>query len=210
MNENRHGTVFVVDDDEDLRQSLQWMLTNAGFDAKAFDSADQFLEYYDPSIGGCMLLDVRMPGMSGVELHDRLLKEHWTIPVILISAYGDVPMAVRAMRAGAIDFIEKPFKRRELLDRVTQALEQDAATRQRESQLHEIERRVERLTPRERQVMELVVIGHSTKEIAYEWDVSVRTIEVHRSRIMRKMQADSIAELVLMAAESGIAIQAAA
>jgi RNA polymerase sigma factor (sigma-70 family) len=210
MNRNEHAGVYIVDDDDDLRRSLQWMLTEAGFDVQAYNSADQFLEDYDPSMGGCLLLDVRMPGMSGVDLQSRLVEKQSSIPVIVMSAYGDVSLAVEAMRSGAIDFIEKPFKRAKLLERVEQALKQGESARQRASQLEEIQQRVARLTPRERQVMQRVVIGHSTKQIAYEWNVSVRTIEVHRSRIMRKMQADSIAELVLMAAQSGIATQAAA
>jgi len=210
VEDNMNQHVFVVEDDDCLRQSLQWMLSSSGLQVQAFASAEAFLEHYDPSMSGCIVVDMCMPGISGLELQNKLEQEHWSIPVILMSAFGDVPTAVRAMRAGAIDFIQKPFKQRALLERIEQAFQQDAAVRRRQSQLMEFDRHIDRLTPREHQVMELIIAGHSSKQIAYIWGVSVRTIEVHRSRIMRKMEADSIAELVLMVARSGIAPQSAA
>ncbi len=191
--------VYVVDDDAAMRESLTWLLDSVGLDARAFDSAGAFLEAFDDHRQGCLLLDVRMPGMSGLDLQERLRSMDCDMPVLVITGYGDVAMAVRAMKAGAVDFIEKPFNDQELLDRVQQAVEQDGRRRSQQERQVDARRRLGRLTPREREVMHLVVTGRTNKQIAEEFGLSDRTVEVHRANIMAKTEAESLADLVRQA-----------
>ncbi len=192
------NTVFLVDDDDAVRDSVSLLMRSAGLRTRQFDSASAFLEGYDQDQPGCLLLDVRMPGMSGLELQKELNKRNHTLPIVFISAHGDIPMAVEAVRRGAVDFIQKPFDDQELLSKVKQAL---AASEQRfaeETERLEICRRTASLTARERQVMSQVVRGKANKVIASDLGVSQRTVEIHRARVMEKMQAASLAQLVRM------------
>ncbi|MBK1722715.1 response regulator transcription factor [Thiocystis violacea] len=193
------ATVFVVDDDQAMRTSLQWLIETTGMSVQTYDSADAFLAKYYPGRAGCLLLDVRMPGMSGLELQAHLAREGYRLPVILITGHGDVAMAVKAMKAGAVDFIEKPFHDEDLLRSIRNALEYDQKTRASRSARAEIAMRLAELTPREHEVMAMVTDGRSNKEIASTLGVSAKTVEAHRSRVMEKMRADSLAELVRMA-----------
>lgn len=192
-------TVFVVDDDEAVRDSLSLLIRSVGLEVESYESAAAFLEDLDSERPGCLVLDVRMPGMSGLELQDRLLQQGTALPVIFITGHGDVPMAVRAMRAGAVDFIEKPFNDQDLLDRIQLALKRQAEERESLEERQQIDRRLGRLTPREAEVMELLVAGSANKQIAARLGLSQRTVEIHRANIMRKMEADSLADLVRMA-----------
>lgn len=192
-------TVFVVDDDQAMRNSLKWLIESVGVPVESFASAAAFLESYYPGRSGCLLLDVRMPGMSGLELQEYLREHEISIPVIIITGHGDVPMAVRAMKGGAIDFIEKPFNDEVLLDAIRTALAMDEQQRDRQSEKADITACYATLTPRESEVMEMVTDGKSNKEIANLLGVSAKTVEAHRARVMEKMQAGSLAELVRMA-----------
>jgi len=191
-------TVFIVDDDLEVRQALALLFESVGLHAETFGSADEFLQQFDPERPGCLVLDVRMPGMSGLELQSRLAGETIHPPVIIITGHGDVPMAVRAVQAGAVDFIEKPFNDQALLDSVHRALEQDARRRGQVRELAEIQQRLDSLTPREREVMKLVVSGLRNKMIAAELDVSQSTVEAHRARVMEKMHARTLSDLMRM------------
>jgi FixJ family two-component response regulator len=195
---DHQATVFIVDDDPSIRHAMQLLLRSVGLSAETFESAHDFLEQYQRSRGGCLVLDIRMPGLGGLELQERLLALGSSMPIIFITGHADVPMAVEAMQKGAFDFIEKPFRDQELLGRISEALNVDRRLRSRQESLSEIEARVSRLTNRERQVMELVVSGKPNKIIAYELGTSQRTVEIHRSRVMDKMEARSLAELVRM------------
>lgn len=191
--------VFVVDDDEAMRSSLKWLIESTGLRVQTFDSADAFLSSYSPDWSGCLLLDVRMPGMSGLELQAYLAREDYRLPVIIITGHGDVAMAVKAMQAGALDFIEKPFHDEDLLGSLRRALEADSQDRTQRARHADILARLESLTPREHEVMGLVTAGHSNKAIAAALGVSGKTVEAHRARVMEKMQAPSLADLVRMA-----------
>ncbi len=191
-------TVFVVDDEADIRDALRMLLGSVGLKVETFGSAREFLKGYDPSRPGCLILDVRMPGMSGPELQEQLRTNRIQIPVIIITGHGDVPTTVRTMKAGAIDVIEKPFNDQVLIDRVQQALARDARQREAAAGVKAIERRLARLTPREREVMEGIVQGKLNKVIAADLGLSTRTVEIHRARIMEKMQAKSVSKLVQM------------
>ena len=193
------ATVFVVDDDQAMRNSLKWLIESVGVAVESFASADEFLAHYQVGRSGCLVLDVRMPGMSGLELQEHLVKQNIHIPVVIITGHGDVPMAVRAMKAGAVDFIEKPFNDEVLLDAIRRALAYEEQQRSHYSEHSQIKERLGHLTPREREVMEMVTDGKSNKEIANTLGVSAKTIEAHRARVMEKMQAGSLAELVRMA-----------
>jgi len=197
-------TVFVVDDDDAMRESLDFLIKSVGLKVESFNSAEQFLEYYDPAMRGCLILDVRMPGMSGLELQEHLRAERIRIPIILLTAHADVPMAVRAMRGGAFDMIEKPCRDQVLLDRVRQAVDEDARARVDDRLVKESSDRIGCLSPREREVMELVVAGMPNKQIADALKISIKTVEVHRARVMEKTGAQSLAELVRMAMMVGI------
>lgn len=197
-------TVFIVDDDQAMRNSLQWLLESVGRKVEAYESADQFLDAYYPGRSGCIVLDVRMPGMSGLELQEKLINEQITIPVIIITGHGDVPMSVRAMKAGAIDFIEKPFNDQVLLDCIQRALDKDGMQRQQQYKRAEIASKLGQLTPREHEVMKMVVVGKPNKVVADQLNVSAKTVEAHRAKVMEKMSAGSLAELVKMALLAGV------
>jgi two-component system, LuxR family, response regulator FixJ len=190
--------VFIVDDDEAVRGSLRLLIKSVGLAPTALGSAREFLDNYDPAQPGCLVLDVRMPQMSGIELQEQLNRQGAIIPVIFITGHGDVPMAVEALQAGAFDFLQKPFRDQELVDRIQRALEKDRASRAALTQRTLIRERLESLTPREREVMELICAGAANKVIAADLGVSQRTVEIHRARVMEKMQASSLAQLVRM------------
>ena len=200
---NSEPTVFVVDDDQPMRNSLKWLIESIGMKVKTYDSADEFLNSYYPGRAGCLLLDVRMPGMSGLDLQVHLARQDSRLPVIIITGHGDVAMAVKAMKAGAVDFIEKPFHDEELLGSIRNALDYDEQQRSLQSQRAEIAARLVELTPREHEVMEMVTDGKANKEIATALGVSAKTVEAHRARVMDKMRASSLAELVRMALIAG-------
>ena len=191
-------TVFVVDDDDAVRNSLRMLLKSAGVHAEASASAQEFLSTYEITQPGCLVLDVRMPGMSGLEMQHELNLRGATIPVIFITGHGDIPMAVEAMQHGAFDFLQKPFRDQELLDRVQRALVRDADYRTRLRQTDRIRERLASLSPREREVLDLVTQGKANKMVAGDLGVSQRTVEIHRAHVMQKMEAGSLAELVRM------------
>jgi len=188
--------IYVVDDDAAVCDSLTLLLKSVSLKTQAYRSASEFLEHYDPRQHACLVADIRMPGMSGLELQAVLKRLGAPIPLIFITAYGDVPMAVDAMKSGAIDFIEKPFRDQDLLDRVHQALALDRQRRADEQRVESIRKRLATLTPRESEVMQCVVRGQSNKVIAMDLGVSQRTVEIHRAHVMRKMGARSVAMLV--------------
>jgi len=192
-------TVFVVDDDQAMRGSLQWLIESVGMKVQTYDSAQAFLDAYYPGRAGCLLLDVRMPGMTGLELQEYLVRREIRLPVIIITGHGDVSMAVKAMKAGAVDFIEKPFDDEELLNSIRNAVQHDEKRRALRARRADIAARMAELTPREHEVMGMVTDGKSNKEIATSLGVSAKTVEVHRARVMDKMRADSLAELVRLA-----------
>ena len=189
-------TVFLVDDDEAVRDSLGLLMKSVALTSRSYASANDFLAEYDPDCPGCLILDIRMPGMSGMELQQKLIDIRAILPIIFITGHGDIPMAVEAMQRGAVDFIPKPFRDNELLDRINQALEDDRKNRDSLVEREEVEKRLEKLTPREKQVLELVVQGKANKVIAGDLEVSQRTVEIHRARVMEKMQVRSLAQLV--------------
>lgn len=191
-------TVFVVDDDAPIRDAMRALLDAVGRQSAMFESADAFLEAFRPDIHGCLVLDIGLPGMGGIELQKELLLRASTLPVIFITGQADVPLAVTAMRNGAFDFLEKPFDDEQLLCSIDRALEQDAAHSAENESAREANERCGTLTDREREVLDLVVTGKPNKVIAYELGVSQRTVEIHRSRVMRKMHARSLADLVKM------------
>ena len=192
-------TVFIVDDDEPVRGALRLLMKSVGHDAKTFASGDEFLDACRPGLSGCLILDIRMPGMSGLELQQKLYQQGVNIPIIFITGHGDVPMAVQAMKHGALEFLQKPFREQELIDRVNEALVKDEGANVSALQRTEIEPRAAKLTAREREIMDMIVQGKANKVIAIDLGVSQRTVETHRTRIMKKMQARSLAELVQMA-----------
>lgn len=191
-------TVFVVDDDPAIRFAMQALMESVNLQHEVFESADAFLESDAESRPGCLVLDIRMPGLGGLELQQELLSRDNTLPIIFITGHGDVPMAVEAMQKGAVDFIQKPFRDQDLLDRISEALKADAERRAAQQKHAEIAQRIAQLTNREHDVFELVVTGKPNKVIAYELGVSQRTVEIHRARVMGKMQARSLADLVKM------------
>jgi|JYMV01.1.fsa_nt_gi RNA polymerase sigma factor (sigma-70 family) len=197
-------TVFVVDDDEAMRNSLRWLIESVGLKTETHDSAASFLEAYYPGRTGCVILDVRMPGLSGLELQDKLSFQDANIPIIVLTGHGDVPMAVRAMKSGAVDFLEKPCNDQLLLDCIQHALDQDAEQKADMSLKTDIKSHMAQLTPREHDVLEMVVEGTPNKEIAAALGVSTRTVEVHRAKVMEKMQANSLADLVRMSMVIGL------
>ncbi len=196
--------VFVVDDDEAVRKSLVRLIKSVGLTVQAFSSAREFLES-DPYAGpSCLVLDVRMPVLSGLDLQEELSKMGYNIPIIFITGHGDIQMSVRTMKRGATDFITKPFNDQDLLDAIHQAIKKDKQTRQKQDEIGTIQQCVDSLTPREREVFSLVVTGMLNKQIAYDLGMSEKTVKVHRARVMNKMQADSLAELVRSAYRVGI------
>jgi len=193
------ATVFVVDDDEAVRRAVDLLLESVGLKAQTYASAEDFLERYDPSWPGCLVLDIRMPGTSGLALQEILAAKGVNIPIIFITGHGDVSTAVRALKAHAFDFIEKPFNDQDLLDRIHEAIERDARNRQERASSAEVAERVAMLTRRERQIMTMMVDGKSSKVMASELQISEKTVQTHRARVMGKMGAESVAELVKMA-----------
>ena len=191
-------TVFVVDDDEGVRNSLRFLLKSVGHATQTLASATEFLDSYKPSQPGCLVLDVRMPGMSGLDLQEQLNLRGAVIPVIFITGHGDIPMAVEAMQHGAFDFLQKPFRDQDLIDRIQRALELDARNRAALEQHARIRERLDSLTPREREVLALMTRGKPNKIMAAELGVSQRTVEIHRARVMEKSGAASLAQLVRM------------
>ncbi len=196
--QNGQSTVFVVDDDPELRQSLEWLIHSVGLRARVYGSANDFLKDVEPVQCGCLVLDVRMPGMSGIELQEQLRQQRIDLPVILLTGYAEVPLVVRAMHAGAFDVIQKPFSHQALLDRVHDALAKHAATRRSQHERHNVQRRLNMLSEGEREVLDLLCEGKSNKEIAAALQLTRRAIEARRAKIMRKMQADSLAQLIRM------------
>ena len=190
--------VHIVDDDDGMRKALTVLMTTVGYRVLAFARPTEFLQKYDPNQPGCLILDVRMPEMSGLEVQQQLNRSGSLLPVVLITAHGDIPMAVQAMKDGAFDFLQKPFRDQDLIDRVNSALRQDSENRAAIDKLADLRRREESLTPREREVMALVVDGRANKVIAIDLGLSERTVEIHRANVMEKMGARSIAHLVKM------------
>ena len=195
---NLQPIVFVVDDDASVRESLRYLLRSVGLECQALGSAIEFLAAYHSAQPGCLVLDVRMPGMSGLELQQQLNLRGAIIPVIFITGHGDIPMAVEAMQQGANDFLQKPFRDQDLIDRIQRALEKDTRTRAALEQHESIRERLATLTPRERQVLALMTQGKANKNMAHELGLSQRTVEIHRARVMEKSGAASLAQLVRM------------
>jgi len=190
------AVVYVIDDDASVRNSLGRLIRSVGLDVKTFLSARDFLSYNPPDRPGCLVLDVKMPGMTGTELQEALTVANRSIPIIFITGFGNVPLSVQAMKAGAFDFLEKPFDDNTLIKAIHRAIHHDRRCRQKNSEILAIRKRWERLTNRERQVFELVVTGMLNKQIAFQLGITEKTIKVHRARIMQKMEAQSLADLV--------------
>jgi len=188
--------VYVVDDDDSMRRALSLLLSTVGYETAAFARPGEFLSFLKPDDPGCLVLDIRMPEMSGLEVQLQLNKMGCMLPIIFVTGHGDVPMAVQAMKAGAFEFIQKPFRDQDLLDKINDALRHDAENRKNVARRAEVLRRLESLTPRERQVMDLVVEGGANKVIAIDLGLSERTVEIHRAKVMEKMGARSVAHLV--------------
>jgi len=193
------GVVFVVDDDASMRHSTECLIRSIGLNAMTFASADQFLKHKRPDTPACLLLDMRMPGLSGLDLQKELAQAGVDIPIIFITGHGDIPMTVQAMKAGAIEFLTKPYRDQDLIDAVRQGLKRDGVARTEQTKLRDLKRRFDSLTPREREVMTLVVSGLLNKQIAAQLGSTEQTVKFHRGHIMQKMQAVSLADLVRMA-----------
>ncbi|MBT2970889.1 MAG: DNA-binding response regulator [gamma proteobacterium symbiont of Ctena orbiculata] len=191
-------TVFVVDDDEEVRGALKLLFESVGLPVICYPSAVDYLDQFNELLPGCLVVDIRMPGMSGLDMQEKLAERPIHPPVIIITGHGDVPMAVRAVQAGAVDFIEKPFRDQILLDSVHRAIEMDAERRGEASRLSEIREHLNQLTPREREVLDLVISGMRNKNISEQLGITLSTVEAHRSRVMEKMQADSLSHLMRM------------
>jgi RNA polymerase sigma factor (sigma-70 family) len=199
LHDEAQPTVIVIDDDRDIREALQGLLRSVGLRVELFASVQEYLDSGPSTYPGCLVLDVRLPGRSGLDFHDDLIKANVHLPVVFISGHADISMSVRAMKAGAVEFLTKPVRHQDLLDAIQQALKQDRARRDDERTVAGIRAGFDRLTPREREVMTLVVAGRPNKEIAAEIGISEATVKLHRGQAMRKMQARSLADLVRMA-----------
>ncbi|SFJ93921.1 response regulator FixJ [Bradyrhizobium sp. Gha] len=198
------GHVYVIDDDEAMRDSLNFLLESVGFDVTLFDNAQSFLDTLPGLAFGCVVSDIRMPGLDGIELLKRMKAQRWSFPILIMTGHGDVPLAVEAMKLGAVDFLEKPFEDDRLTAMIESAIRQTELAARSEAVVQDITARVASLSPRERQVMEGLVAGLSNKLIARDYDISPRTIEVYRANIMTKMQAGSLSELVRLAMRAGM------
>jgi len=194
----RKPAVYIVDDDDGMRRALTTLMTTVGYTAVPYARPTEFLAKYDPNQPGCLVLDVRMPEMSGLEVQQQLNRSGSMLPVILVTGHGDIPMAVQAMKDGAFEFLQKPFRDQDLLDRINAALKLDAENRREVNRHADLRKRAESLTPREREVMALVVDGRANKVIAIDLGLSERTVEIHRANVMEKMGARSVAHLVKM------------
>jgi FixJ family two-component response regulator len=197
-------TVFIIDDDASVRKSLSRLLRSAGFEVETFATAELFLEreHYDGI--GCLVLDVRMPGISGIDLQDELSKADYSMPIVFITGHGNIPMGVQAMKKGAVDFLAKPFEDEEFLQAVREAIEKDTRGRAEYAEVHEVRERIALLTARERDVLRYVITGMLNKQIAYELGIAEKTVKVHRGRIMEKLGVDSVADLVRLAEKADI------
>jgi two-component system, LuxR family, response regulator FixJ len=196
--------VYLVDDDFSVRDSLSMLIESTGQAVRSFESADEFLKNFDPDQAGCLILDVRMPSMTGLELQEELARRDFAIPIIFISGHADVPDSSKAFRAGAVDYMEKPFDSEVLLTRMQEAIQKDLETRVLNAEKRKLKKRLSNLTPREHEVMILIVKGLSNKEAAKQLNVSNRTVDVHRAKIMEKMDAEDLAELTVMAMHCGL------
>ncbi len=192
------ATVYIVDDDPAVRDSLKWLVESLHYKVVTFDNAQSFLDQVDPGCISCLVLDVRLPGMSGLQLQQQLNQDGIEIPVIIITGHGDVPMAVRALQSGAMHFLEKPFREQELLDCIQEAINLSESGNLCRQNKQAINQKMDKLTPREKQIMYDIVDGYTNKAIAEKHDISSKTVEVHRTRVMHKMEADSLPDLVKM------------
>lgn len=197
-------TVFVIDDDASIRKSLSRLLRSAGYLAETFASAEEFLGREHFNGIGCLLLDVQMPGLSGMDLQDELTKADYQMPIVFITGHGDIPMSVQAMKKGAVDFLTKPFDDKQLLQAIERAIEKDTYARAKYDVTLDIRKRIEQLTPRETEILSYVITGMLNKQIALKLGIAEKTVKVHRGRIMEKLRVDSVAELVRLAEKVGI------
>jgi FixJ family two-component response regulator len=195
---NPEPTVFIIDDDQEVREAIGLLMASVGLATESYAGAREYLDAFDPGRPGCLVLDVRMKGMSGLDLQQRLGAEPLHPPIVVVTGHGDVPMAVRAVKAGAVDFLEKPFNDQVLLDAVHRAFEQDAEHRGQAMRLADIQERMDRLTPREREILEQVVAGKRNKVIAADLGITQSTVEAHRAKVMEKMEARSLSDLMRM------------
>lgn len=203
-------TVFVVDDDPSVRDSLTWLLESVRLRVQTFASGQDFLDALEPDHAGCLVLDLRMPGLGGLEVHERLVARGVTMPVIVLTGFGDVPVAVRALKSGAFDFLEKTISQHQLLERIQAALHKDAQDRRERGERGEIRKRLESLTPRQHDILALVVAGETSRSIASRLGLSLSTVEGHRAGILRSMQASGVADVVRMVALAGVDLRSLA